>query len=61
MRVIHCLHEGRPLCGKPGVPGEWAEGHVWVGVIDWKGLPDATGHDKCLGCVHAFKLREGGS
>jgi hypothetical protein len=27
---VHVLHEGRALCGKPGVPGEWEPGQKWV-------------------------------
>ena len=27
---VHILIEGRALCGKPGVPGDWRDGHRWV-------------------------------
>ena len=28
--VVHILHGGASLCGKPGVPGDWGPGHKWV-------------------------------
>ena len=33
---VHCLAEGRALCGfPPGIPGDWPEGHAWSSVDDW--------------------------
>lgn len=28
--TVHVLHEGRALCGFPGLPGSWPHGHNWV-------------------------------
>ncbi len=52
--IVHLLHEGRALCGKPGVPGEWGPGHQWVSTSSddygprWKA--------NCAGCVTTAQL-----
>ncbi len=28
--LIHILKHGKALCGKPGVPGDWEDGHRWL-------------------------------
>jgi hypothetical protein len=33
--TVHCLHEGLALCGLPGAPATWPEGHTWLSVADW--------------------------
>lgn len=48
--TVHVLHEGRALCGKPGVPGEWMPGHTWVYRDDYRALRAAN----CPGCVEAL-------
>jgi hypothetical protein len=36
MIIVHCLHEGRPLCGGPqGLPIAWPENEVWISKVDW--------------------------
>jgi hypothetical protein len=47
--LTHILIEGRPLCGKPGVPGEWSDGDRWC---RWAERCEAT-CDECL--VAAFR------
>ncbi len=46
-RTIHLLRYGRTLCGKPGVPATWEEGHVWAGDSDRE-------HVNCPGCLAAL-------
>ncbi len=42
--VVHVLHEGRALCGMPGLfPKDWPDGHKWVRLDEAK---DAT----CVAC-----------
>jgi hypothetical protein len=36
---VHLLHHGRAPCGMEGVPGDWPDGHKWVGL---EGLADVT-------------------
>lgn len=32
--MIHILKYGFSLCGMPGFPGDWPEGHKWVSFFD---------------------------
>jgi hypothetical protein len=55
-RTVHLLHHGRTLCGfTEKAPGEWGEGHWWVGLEERE---NAT----CAPCVEgvAALCREGG-
>ncbi len=42
---VHVLHEGRALCGMPGLPRDWPAGHKWTRIDEIK---DAT----CNVCIH---------
>lgn len=44
---VHILRHGRTLCGMPGVPADWPEGHKWVGLND-EGLADDATCRKCI-------------
>lgn len=33
-KTVHILFEGRALCGLPGLPKDWPEGHVWIAFDD---------------------------
>lgn len=46
--VIHILHEGSTLCGKPGVPGNWGDGDIWVRVED-------ASKSSCEPCLETFE------
>lgn len=46
--IVHILLEGRALCGMPGLPGEWPEGHAWLAFND-SGAVDAS----CAVCLSA--------
>jgi hypothetical protein len=58
MRIIHCLLEGRALCGKAGVPGGWPEGHVWLSIEEWHTHEMVEDAIKCQGCDVAVQLRK---
>ncbi len=45
--LVHILHEGVSLCGKPGLPRDWEPGHVWVHASD---ADKAT----CEGCAQGL-------
>ncbi len=45
--VVHILQYGRSLCGLPGVPRDWPEGHQWVSIQDECVADDAT----CRKCI----------
>jgi len=52
--VVHILHEGWSLCGKPGVPGDWGPGHKWV-------ARDTDAHGErtqasCPGCLRGYQV-----
>jgi hypothetical protein len=51
-RTVHVLHEGRALCGKPGVPGSWGPGHKWVRRDSDEGGPRSAVN--CPGCIAAW-------
>lgn len=46
--IVHILVAGRALCGEPGTPNQWPEGHWWV---DTDHVQNAT----CQRCVAEFK------
>lgn len=50
--TVHVLHEGRALCGKPGVPGSWEPGHKWVYRNHDEGGPRSAVN--CPGCLVAI-------
>jgi hypothetical protein len=50
--TVHLLREGRPLCGKPGAPGEWEGGHRWV-LADSDDLGPRNAAN-CPGCLMAL-------
>lgn len=45
---IHILWKGRTICGLPGIPRDWPDGHSWVRVED---AERAT----CVHCVAVLK------
>lgn len=45
--TVHLLKHGRSLCGMPGLPKDWPEGHVWVSVKDEELASEVT----CGKCV----------
>jgi len=52
--VVHILHEGWSLCGKPGLPGDWGPGHKWV-------ARDTDAHGErseanCPGCLAGYQV-----
>ncbi len=54
--IIHVLHQGRALCGRPDVPSQWNEDEQWVRLEDTN-LAGAI--SRCGDCFHfaehAFK------
>lgn len=34
IKELHILHHGFALCGLPGVPADWPEGHRWVRIAE---------------------------
>lgn len=50
--IVHGLHFGISLCGKPGVPAEWPLDHRWVPKDAWT---DIT----CEECLASRKIGEG--
>lgn len=67
MSTVHCLHEGRALCGRSGTPSEWYGDEWWLSLADWP-LTDEDRQlvkDLCATlCVHcnieARRRKEGG-
>lgn len=58
-QIIHCLHEGRAICGKPGIPGDWPPGIVWEGLREWPKTIKEHPELVCLECVHTYNRAEG--
>lgn len=61
--IVHCLHEGRALCGRPGVPRDWHADESWLSLADWPlSQREIDRHDgavsMCTGCVVAVADRE---
>jgi hypothetical protein len=55
--AVHVLHHGLSLCSmskQHGVPGEWPEGNVWVGVEE----KDQATCKACLGRLHRSEVKE---
>lgn len=52
--VVHILHAGHALCGKPGVPGDWGPGHKWV-ARDTDALGDRS-ETNCPGCLAGYQI-----
>jgi hypothetical protein len=46
LQIVHILQEGCVLCGFPGIPGAWPEGHRWVASDD----PNVEKLVTCLMC-----------
>ncbi len=46
--VIHIMHEGTTLCRKPGVPGSWKDGDVWVRL-------EEASKSTCPTCIKTFE------
>ena len=53
LATVHILHEGRSLCGLPGVPKDWPDGHTWVGRAE-------RGKATCDACLGGTKRRYSG-
>lgn len=50
--VVHILDRGLPLCRfTTDVPGEWPDGHQWVGLDD-------TEPATCVACLKAVEQRQ---
>lgn len=52
--LIHILKHGQAMCGKPGVPGDWKDGHRWIGF----NRPDQFEEQSpftCQPCLFAYK------
>lgn len=45
---VHILSCGAALCGLPGVPRDWPEGHQWVPFLDHQ---TRTGTATCDACI----------
>lgn len=41
-RTVHILRHGVTLCNKPGLPGDWKDGSVWVSFADPEAHLDVT-------------------
>lgn len=52
--IVHILHAGHALCGKPGVPGDWGPGHKWV-ARDTDALGDRS-ETNCPGCLAGYQV-----
>lgn len=58
MRIVHCLHEGRALCGKMEIPRDWPAEHAWVSLDDWLSREDLSElKDPCGDCAAAVRDR----
>jgi hypothetical protein len=54
--TVHLLSEGRALCGKPGVPGNWDPAHRWVSAHNDDFGQRANAN--CPACLAAVTERE---
>lgn len=63
--TVHVLEAGGAICGFPGVPAEWPQGHAWVHPQGPIAVPLSCGmpldvhppHRLCAGCVAAAAKR----
>lgn len=61
---VHILSAGRALCGLPGMPKDWPEGHTWIAFPkDWpEGLARAgEGEATCMLCIQSAKQIDKGT
>lgn len=52
MKIVHVLVAGQALCGKPGVPKEWEQDHIWANRQEALNLTDGElkGVELCPQC-----------
>ncbi len=49
--ILHILHNGAALCGLPGAPCDWPEGHKWVDRRGFLLLAPGVRAEACPECV----------
>lgn len=48
---LHILRHGASLCGLPGVPADWPDGHKWIDERGFFLLEPAVQATGCAGCL----------
>jgi len=56
-RTIHILFEGYAICGFPGMPAAWPQGHVWLSKADYPTATEREVMDCCARCEAVFRER----
>lgn len=52
--IVHVLYAGQPMCGfTTKVPGNWPEGHKWIGRSDAASIMTNV---NCTSCKAAYEL-----
>jgi len=56
-RTIHILFKGYTICGFPGMPAAWPQGHVWLSKADYPTATEREVMDCCARCEAVFRER----
>jgi hypothetical protein len=55
---LHILRHGASLCGLPGVPADWPDGHKWIDERGFFLLEPAVQATGCPGCLAALLVEK---